>query len=74
MKEAFLLGLMAMANNADDQDINMIKYVTPVQVVQNGETVTIPQVRYHYGVTANDTKADTAPHVTRYLNPANKAS
>lgn len=68
MKEAFLMGILAMSNQADDADINLIEVVTPVTVTQNGETIQINQNSFHYGVTANDTKSAEGPHVTRFIN------
>ena len=67
MKEAFLMGLLAMGANADDQDINLKSVLVPVNVIQNGEKVTVMKKEFHYSVTAHDTKADTAPSITRHI-------
>ena len=67
MKEAFLMGLLAMGANADDQDINLKSYVVPVTVTQNGEQVTVMKKEFHYSVTAQDTKADGGPAITRHI-------
>ena len=67
MKEAFLMGLLAMGANADDQDINVTQLVTPVTVTQDGKQITVMKKKYHYSVTSKDTKANTAPTVTRHI-------
>lgn len=67
MKDAFLMGLLAMGANADDNDINITQLVTPVTVNQDGKDVVIQKKHYHYSITAADTKADTGPQVTRHL-------
>jgi tryptophan synthase alpha subunit len=70
MKEAFLMGILAMSANADDNDINLIQIVTPITVSQDGKTVTQYRSNFHYAVTAEDTKADSGPQITRHVaNP-----
>ncbi len=71
MKEAFLAGMLAMGANADDSDINIKKFVMPVEVQQAGESHTANVTSYQYGVTANDTRADTGPSVVRHIRAAN---
>lgn len=71
MKEAFLMGVLAMSANADDNDINVTQVLTPVTVIQNGKAVTYHKQQFVYSVTARDTKAEKQPHITRYIiNPA----
>ena len=67
MKEAFLMGILAMAANADNCDINLIQVNTPVTVTQNGEQVAILRRDFVYAITANDTKADNGPQVIRHI-------
>ena len=67
MKEAFLVGLLAMGANADDRDINLKSILTPVTVTQNGAPVTVMKNEFHYSITAKDTRADTAPAITRHI-------
>jgi hypothetical protein len=70
MKEAFLMGLLAMGANADDNDINLTQVVTPITVTENGKAVTYQKRDYHYSITAADTKAASGPHITRHVvNP-----
>ena len=38
-----------------------------VTVVQNGEQITILKRDFVYAVTANDTKAETGPQITRHI-------
>ncbi len=67
MKEAFLMGLLAMGANADDNDINLIQVVTPVKVTQDGKELTYYKRDFHYAVTAEDTKADSGPQIIRHI-------
>jgi hypothetical protein len=70
MKDAFLMGLLAMGANADDNDINVTQVITPVTVTQDGKQVTYHKRDFHYSITAADTKADSVPHITRFVvNP-----
>jgi hypothetical protein len=70
MKEAFLMGLLAMGANADDNDINVSQVITPVTVNQDGKDITYHKKSYRYSITAKDTKADVGPQVTRHVvNP-----
>lgn len=74
MKEAFLMGILAMSGQADDNDINLVRVVTPVEVTQNGKTETHLVKRFHYSITGNDTRADSPPHITRIVNTVDKSS
>ena len=67
MKEAFLMGMLAMGANADDNDINVTEVITPVTVTQDGKEVVYHKRDYIYSITANDTKAETAPQITRHI-------
>ena len=70
MKEAFLLGLLAMGAHNGDQDINIKSVMMPVTVTQQGKQVTAMEQSFIYSVTAKDTRAGT-PTITRYVaNPA----
>jgi hypothetical protein len=70
MKEPFLMGLLAMGANADDNDINLTHVVTPITVTQDGKNVTHYRSDFHYAITAKDTKADIGPQITRHVvNP-----
>ena len=66
MKEAFLMGILAMGANANDGDVNLIQVNTPVTVTQNGEQVTILRRDFVYAITANDTKAANGPQAIRH--------
>ena len=68
MKEAFLAGLLSMGANADDNDINIMTYAVPITVTQNGQEVNLIRYEHHYAITANDTKADVGPQVTRHIS------
>ncbi|MGB1800805.1 MAG: hypothetical protein ACPHLK_08260 [Gammaproteobacteria bacterium] len=67
MKEAFLMGILAMSANADDQDINIQQLITPISVTSGGEQIIYHKTDYVYAITAQDTKADVEPHITRYI-------
>jgi hypothetical protein len=70
MKEAFLMGLLAMGANADDNDINITHVITPISVTQDGKAITNYKSDYRYSITAEDTKADSGPQITRHVvNP-----
>ena len=68
MKEALLLGMLSMAANADDNQIEIQQVVKPVTVTVNGEQISSKRVEYLYSITAKDTKADVAPHIVRHVN------
>ncbi len=74
MKEAFLMGILAMMGNADDKDINLIEVVKPAGVAVEDTTTVHYQKRYFYGITGNDTQTDVEPHITRYVNGEGVAS
>ena len=67
MKEAFFMGLLAMGANADDNDINLTQVITPITVTQDGKEVVYHKRDYIYSITANDTKAETAPQIIRHI-------
>ena len=67
MKEAFLMGMLAMGANADDNDINVTEVVTPITINQEGKEVTYLKRNYRYSITAADTKAETGPQITRHI-------
>ena len=72
MRDAFLMGLLAMGANADDNDINITQVVTPVTITQEGKDVVVNTRQYHYSITAEDTKAETGPQVVRHIvSPVN---
>ena len=67
MKEAFLMGVLAMSANADDGDINIQQIITPISVTSGEQQTIYHRTDYVYAITAQDTEADTEPHITRYL-------
>ncbi|MBL1142719.1 MAG: hypothetical protein HND53_11880 [Proteobacteria bacterium] len=68
MKEAFLMGLMAMGANADNNDINITQVLTPVTVTQEGKNITKYKSDFHYSITAEDTRATSKPQITRHIS------
>ena len=67
MKEAFLIGILSMAANADDNDINIQQINKPINTVVDGESRVLTKRDYVYAITPNDTKTELKPHVTRHI-------
>lgn len=67
MKDAFLMGLLAIGANADDNDINVTQVITPVTVNQDGKDIVYHKRDFHYSITAADTKAENGPQITRHI-------
>ena len=67
MKEALLMGILAMSANTDDNEINITQVSTPVTVTQNGQKVTVLRQNYVYSVTAEDNKPAIGPQIIRHV-------